>query len=191
MDYVRSFASQIVEDSRRLEVLCRVTEAGTSTNKPSVIPESTFDAISKALETEVQRKEWTARPRTYFILWQIRRIDAMEAFIGQGLNDTSLPYKGRSSLPAALNIGEANQFLQWQDRVVSDIIHLEQGKHVRINDGDTLFEVARKKLGVGSQGETVVDKVISKATGKVYARKRINRKRRWNHDKTHTESRPG
>ena len=28
-----------------------------------------------------------------------------------------------------------------------------------------------------------MDKVISKATGKVYARKRINRKRRWGHDK--------
>ena len=155
MDYVRSFATQIVEDSLKpgsFEVLCHGSEAGTSTIKPSVIPESTFDAISKALETEVQRKEWTSRPRTYFILWQIRRIDAMEAFIVQGLNDTSLPYKSRSSLPAALNIDEANQFLQWQDRVVSDTIHLEQGKHIRINDGDTLFEAARKKLGVGSQG---------------------------------------
>lgn len=155
MEYVRSFASQIVEDTLkpgRLEVLCHAPEAGTSTTKPSVIPESTFDAISKALETEVQKKEWTSRPRTYFILLQIRRIDAMEAFIAQGLNDTSLPYKSRSSLPAALNIGEANQFLQWQDRVVSDTIHLEQGKHVRINDGDTLFEAARKRLGVGSQG---------------------------------------
>ena len=155
MEYVRSFKGHIVEDQSKpgsVEVLCHCPEPEASTTKQSVIPESRFDDISKALEADVQKKEWTSRPRTYFILWQIRRVDAMDAFIAQGLNDTSLPYKSRRSLPATLDVGEANQFLQWQDRVVSDTLYLEQGKHVGIHDGDALFESGRKKLGVGSQG---------------------------------------
>lgn len=155
MDYVRSFKNHSVEDPKKpgcLEVLCRYPEIDGSTTKSSVIPESQFEEIAKALERDVQKKEWTSRPRTYFILWQIRRIDAMEAFIGQGLNDTSLPYKSRQSLPAALDVGETFQFLQWQDRVFSETLDLEQGRHVRIHNGDVLFENGRRKLGHGSQG---------------------------------------
>ena len=88
----------------------------------------------------------------WFIPDQIKRVDAMEAFIAQGLNDTSIPYKGRSSLPNTLNVDEAHDFLRWQNSVISDVLCLEQGKHVRIANGDTLFESTRRKLGVGSQG---------------------------------------
>ena len=66
--------------------------------------------------------------------------------------NTSLPYKGRMSLPETLNFFEAKDFLKWQKSVISDILHLEQGKHVRIPNGDVLFESNRPKLGVGSQG---------------------------------------
>lgn len=104
------------------------------------------------LEKQVQKREWTNRPRTYFILEKIKRVDAMEAFIAQGLNDTSLPYKGRSSLPNTLNADEAHDFLKLQSSVISDVLSLEQGKHVRIANGDVLFENTRRKLGVGSQG---------------------------------------
>ena len=116
------------------------------------IPEFVFNDISTRLEENVQKKEWTSRPRTWFILNQIKRLDVMEAFIKQGLNDTSLPYKGRSSLPETLNYYEADDFLKWQDAVISDVLYLEQGKHVRIQNGDELFESRRRKLGVGSQG---------------------------------------
>ncbi|KAL8793110.1 MAG: hypothetical protein Q9195_004316 [Heterodermia aff. obscurata] len=185
MAYLRSFKSHIVEGPIKpgsFEVLCRSPEADGSTIKAPLIPESRFEEIAKLLEADVQKKEWSSRPRTYFILWQIKRIDAMEAFIGQGLNDTSIPYKSRQSLPSALDVGEAFQFLQWQDKVVSDTLHLEQGKHVQISDGDVLFESQRRRLGVGSQGTTVVDKVVSKATGKVYARKRIHRRKMFGYD---------
>ena len=111
------------------------------------LPQTVFDDISSRLETQVQKREWTNRPRTWFILDKIKRVDAMEAFIAQGLNDTSLPYKGRSSLPNTLNADEAHDFLRWQNSVIS-----EQGKHVRIANGDVLFESTRRKLGVGSQG---------------------------------------
>jgi hypothetical protein len=76
----------------------------------------------------------------------------MESFIAKGLNDTSLPYSGRRSLPDTLDIFEAREFLQWQNLVVSDVLHLEQGKHVTICNGDALFESRRRRLGVGSQG---------------------------------------
>ena len=116
------------------------------------LPEIVFDEISSMLEKQVQKREWTNRPRTYFILEEIKRVDAMEAFIAQGLNDTSLPYKGRSSLPNTLNADEAHDFLKLQNSVVSDVLSLEQGKHIRIANGDVLFESTRPRLGVGSQG---------------------------------------
>ena len=126
-------------------------------NQATAVPvkpleDSHFTRISERLEADVQNKEWTNRPRHWFILSQINRLDVMDAFIQQGLNDTSLPYKGRSSLPQSLNFFEAKDFLKWQDSVISDVIHLEKGKHVRISNGDVLFESSRKTLGVGSQG---------------------------------------
>lgn len=132
-------------------------EATASPVKP--FPETFFTDISSRLDAEVQKREWTNRPRTWFILNQIKRLDAMEAFIIQGLNDTSLPYKGRSSLPNTLNVYEADDFLRWQKSVISDVLQLEQGKHVRIANGDVLFE-SRRKLGVGSQGSVNIPKTV-------------------------------
>lgn len=77
----------------------------------------------------------------------------MNAFIVQGLNDTSFPYSGRSALPDTLDFYEANEFLKWQESVLSDILHLEHGTtHCRLQDGDVLFERRPVRLGVGSQG---------------------------------------
>lgn len=173
-------AGEMPSKSVTFESADQQNEATAAPAKP--FKESFFSDISRRLEAEVQKKEWTNRPRTWFILNQIKRLDAMEAFIQQGLNDTSLPYKGRHSLPETLNFFEANDFLKWQDSVISDVLHLEQGTHVVIPNGDVLFESSRPKLGVGSQGSSVVDQVVSKATGKVYARKRINRVKLFGHD---------
>ena len=118
----------------------------------SIIPESVFQDISTKLEDQVQKQEWSKRPRTWFILNQIKRLDAMEAFITQGLNDTSFPFSGRSSLPHTLNFNEASEFLKCQASVQSDTLHVERGTHVRIANGDVLFESNRPQLGVGSQG---------------------------------------
>ena len=124
----------------------------TKATADSKISDSVFQGISTRLEIEVQKQEWTKRPRIWFILNQIKRLDAMEAFITQGLNDTSFPFKGRSSLPHTLNFNEASDFLKWQPSVLSDILDLEHGAHVRITNGDVLFESSRSQLGVGSQG---------------------------------------
>ena len=123
-----------------------------NTSNSNSIPDIVFETMAKEIENNTKKREWANRPRTYFILWQIKRIDAMEAFIAQGLNDTSIPYKGRTSLPDALNFHEAKDFLRWQDNVCSDVLHVEHGKHVRLQDGNVLFESNRSQLGVGSQG---------------------------------------
>ena len=155
MDFTRGFKFLHGEESRgvgTLETLCQFSENSAAGAKTSVIPESRVEEISRSLEYTVRKKEWTARPRTYFILWQLNKLEAMEAFIAQGLNDTSLPFKRRKSLPDILDLSKKDEFLKWQHVVFSDVLHLERGTHVRIAEGDKLFEVGRKKLGVGSQG---------------------------------------
>lgn len=117
-----------------------------------MIPNSRFDEIAIILATEVQISLGAQRPRTYFILWQIKRLDAVESFIAKGLNDTSLPHTGRRTLPHTLTPEEVRDFLLWQDVVVSDVLHLEHGQHVTNDNGDVLFESKRHQLGVGSQG---------------------------------------
>ena len=59
------------------------------TTAAPIVPftESFFTDISMRLEAEVKKREWTNRPRHWFILNQIKRLDAMEAFIKQGLNE--------------------------------------------------------------------------------------------------------
>jgi hypothetical protein len=135
--------------SGRLGSLCDCPDPSTIS---SIIPDSRFEDIARVLATEVQSPSWVSRPRTYFILWQIKRVDAMESFIAKGLNDTSLPYSSRRSLPETLTPYEAGDFLKWQGLVFCDVLHLEKGKHVSISNGDTLFEQTRTQLGVGSQG---------------------------------------
>lgn len=123
MDSAHGFSYRAGEAPSRsvdLESTYQQNEATAGPVKP--IPESIFNDISTRLEADVQKKEWTNRPRTWFILNQIKRLDVMEAFIKQGLNDTSIPYKGRNSLPETLNYYEANDFLKWQDSVISDVL---------------------------------------------------------------------
>ena len=120
--------------------------------KTKRLPDAMFDKIAKTLEETVQKTEWTRRPRTWFVLHQINRLDAMEAFIVQGLNDTSLPYKGRKDLPPCLTYHEAEDFIQWQGVVDSDVLHFEEGRHIITTNGDVFFNVQKPALGTGSQG---------------------------------------
>src|SRR5271156_2635204 len=125
MNVVRGLTNHFGDEvgrSGRLGNLCLVSE--NAITRP--LPDSRFDDISKAIEAEIQKQEWVNRPRTYFILRQIKRLDAMDTFIAQGLNDTSFPYSGRNALPDKLTYFEAIEFLRLQELVYSDILHLEQ-----------------------------------------------------------------
>lgn len=143
--------------SGQLASLC---DCGDPTKIIHSLPDPRFEAIGKVLESTVQLQAWSSRPRTYFILWQIKRLDTMDWFIAKGLNDTSLPYRARRDLPEMLTFYEASDFLKWQEVVVSDVLHLEQGKHVSVGNGDTLFEPKPVRLGVGSQGYVYIGFVI-------------------------------
>ncbi|KAL9611674.1 MAG: hypothetical protein Q9167_003703 [Letrouitia subvulpina] len=164
------------------------TEDEVSTKKMQRLPDSVFEDISRNLEATLQNKDWANRPRTWYILNQINRLDLMETFILQGLNDTSLPYNSRQSLPQKLDRFEYENFVKWQDAVLSDVLQLEKGSHVLIKNGNALFEGRRIRLGTGSQGSSLVEKVTSKMTGKVYARKIINKSQRFGHDEDAKET---
>lgn len=133
MDSALGFFTRAGEAPSRSVSFGSTDQQSEATNAPAKpLADSLFIDISSRLEADVKKPEWTNRPRTWFILNQIKRLDAMEAFIAQGLNDTSLPYHGRNSLPETLSFYEAKLFLEWQNSVISDVLHLEQGQHVRI-----------------------------------------------------------
>jgi len=139
--------SNYLSKTQELTSLCTVPQ-------PTIerFPDERFEDIRRHIQDEIRDEQWTRRPRTYFILWQLRRLDAMPAFILQGLDDTSLPYQGRKDLPNALNPEEANLFLRWQEVVYSEVLEVEKNKHITIKNGDKLFDSCCPKLGIGSQG---------------------------------------
>lgn len=110
-----------------------------------------FENLSAALTDEIKNPQWSSRPRTWYILHELNRLDTMNAFIYQGLNDTSLPHR-RDSLPEILNADDARAFLELQELITSDILQFEKGKHVTLKSGDILFEKRTQRLGCGSQG---------------------------------------
>ncbi|KAL9105533.1 MAG: hypothetical protein Q9227_009307 [Pyrenula ochraceoflavens] len=134
-----------------------------------------FDRIRDCLQTITGDKEWARRPRTYFLLCQVGNKSAMDSFIAKGRDDLFLPYKQRTDLPESLNFDEAKDFLNLQDYVCSKVLDLEKGVHLHLDKGDSLFEDRPRKLGSGNMGSTNVHAVRSRLTGKVYARKTINK----------------
>ena len=132
--------------------ILRQIDADIASRKSAFVPDHRFDEIASALLQTVQDGEWVSRPRTWFILNRIGRLDTMPAFIAMGLNDASFPYSGRKSLPTALAIDQVHEIERIQDLVNSDMVQLEKGKHVSARDGDQFFDGPRYKLGVGGHG---------------------------------------
>ncbi|KIX01098.1 uncharacterized protein Z518_10164 [Rhinocladiella mackenziei CBS 650.93] len=166
----------VTDDQQRHDMLAELCQHPGWRVDNSPLDDAVFQQISNQMRKMGFSPDWTRRPRTYFILFQINKLNLMDMFIGHGLNDTCIPYSNRSALPL-LTFFEAQEFIEWQSVCQSKILGLEHGDHCRLADGDVLFELGKSKLGKGSDMNTVVDKVTSKMTGKVYARKRIARKR--------------
>ena len=140
----------VTDDKSLADIVQEIRFAVSGRSAPQEL-DGHFDSLSIALMDEVKKQQWSSRPRTWYILHEMNRLDTMNAFIYQGLNDTSLPHR-RDSLPETLNADEARAFLQLQDLILSDILHLEHGKHVTLKNGDILFEKKTHRLGHGSQG---------------------------------------
>ncbi|KAL9125628.1 MAG: hypothetical protein Q9217_005195, partial [Psora testacea] len=165
------------------DILHRQIVEEVNSKKLTRIADASFNELSKALRNHLQNSDFAIRPRTWFILFQINRVDVMHAFIIQGLTDASLPYKERRSLPPTLNPEECREFFKLQELVMSEGLDLESGRRVRFNNGDEFFKKVRT-LGTGQQGASQVDEVVSIFSGKTYARKRIDRRKMFGHDKS-------
>ena len=140
-----------VADGQCLADIVQDIKIAVSRRSASQELDAHFDNLSIALMDEIKNQQWSSRPRTWYVLHEMNRLDTMTAFIYQGLNDTSLPHR-RDSLPETLNADDAQAFLELQELIPSDILHLEKGKHVTLKNGDVLFEKRTQKLGYGSQG---------------------------------------
>ena len=138
----------------RLTELLRQIDSEVSAKKMTRVPDQYFDHIGSALLESTRQQEWAMRPRTWYLLNKIRRLDTMPTFIALGLNDASLPYQpnSRKLLPESLTYGQFAEFIKIQRLVDSDVLGLENGRHVVVIDGDQLFEPRRVTLGAGSQG---------------------------------------
>ncbi|KAL5349345.1 hypothetical protein ACLOAV_005635 [Pseudogymnoascus australis] len=103
----------------------------------------------------------------------------MDAFISLGHTDISLPYENKTSLPRELQSPEMfSKFCQFQHYVLSTAYDLEKGGHCTVKDGNSFFKSNIEKIGKGGSG--TVEKVQSKLTGIVYARKRMRRIKKGN-----------
>lgn len=147
------------------------------------LPDSTYPQIARLLELG-GKHDWSLRPRTYTLLRLICRLDAMAAFMSEGLFDVSLPYNEKT-LPDGLKGPSArHKFLQMQPLVLSEQatdVESGEGRHRHFGiDGDNYF-VQVKPLGKGAFGE--VDHVRSRLSRNEFARKRMPRGRTFSKDR--------
>ncbi|KAI9773521.1 MAG: hypothetical protein M1839_002057 [Geoglossum umbratile] len=145
--------------------------------------DSQFPEITRLLEISGKR-EWSLRPRTYSVLRIIKRLDAMNSFVAEGLYDISLPYSEKT-LPSALKSPAArSKFLELQSLVLStQAIEVESvgGRHRHFSeDGDVHFRHI-KTLGEGGFG--TVDHVWGRLALNEFARKRMLRGKTFKRDK--------
>lgn len=104
---------------------------------------------------EIENIEASYRPRTYALLSMIGKRDLMPLFVAFGLNDHSLPYLDRRSLPPPLSRDPeaSRQFLELQSHVISPACHMEDSqdcRHWSIPSGDLYFR-SLQKLGRGGE----------------------------------------
>ncbi|OBT95560.1 hypothetical protein VE01_05901 [Pseudogymnoascus verrucosus] len=160
-----------------LNSLCTPEVADSGELQP--ILDQAFDVISDILYYDLKKEQWARRPRTYALLSMIHAVKEMDAFISLGHTDISLPYETKTSLPRDLQSPEMfSKFCQFQHYVLSTAYDLEKGGHCTVKDGNSFFKSNIEKIGKGGSG--TVEKVQSKLTGIIYARKRMRRIKKGN-----------
>jgi len=92
------------------------------------IEESVFDRLRTLFDLN-GKQQWAERPRTYFILFSIDRLDALDKFVEAGFLDIQLPCRARQ-LTLLLDDEESReQFLKMQHLVLSKCRDMEHGSH--------------------------------------------------------------
>ncbi|KAH7083833.1 hypothetical protein FB567DRAFT_530014 [Paraphoma chrysanthemicola] len=129
------------------------------------------------------RETWSRIPRIYSVLRKIGQINAIEAFVDNGITDLSFPFT-KSTLPEALCDHSARlKFLELQHLVYNtQALFLE--RHARHGHFQDPSEVPLKRLGdLGKGGFGFVDHVVSTISNREYARKVILRGKTFRKDK--------
>jgi hypothetical protein len=140
-----------------------------------------FEEISDLLEL-YGKPDWSLRPRTFAILRMIDCMDALEGFISDHFSDVSLPYS-EENLPNMVKGARARDlFLRVQVLVLTPSAEIEKNpmKHQRFARSADKYYIEKRELGAGGFGQ--VDLVVSRASLKSYARKRIPRGRSFKKD---------
>jgi hypothetical protein len=129
------------------------------------------------------KQHWSKIPRTYSTLRMVNQLELIDAFITQGLSDTSFPFT-LQTLPEELRSPSKRlEFLEAQKLVLTKSLDLEReaGKHHHFLDQADIPFSKLAELGKGGYG--YVDRVISTISHKEYARKLIPRGRTFKKDK--------
>ncbi|KAE8442863.1 hypothetical protein EG329_002605 [Mollisiaceae sp. DMI_Dod_QoI] len=170
----------------KLRELCRLPIHGQlKTGAKSLISDSDIEEIAQCLR-DLKEDEASERPRTYAVLHMMGRQDLLPVFVASGLRDNSFPYPDRRALPPRMSKYEPDAchwFLEFQAHIMSPALELErmgESPHIVVESGDLMFQYM-ERLGKG--GDAKVDKVRSKITGKIYARKRMYRHKDFNRNK--------
>jgi ankyrin repeat protein/serine/threonine protein kinase len=138
----------------------------------------------------VGKQAWSLRPRTYAVLRMINRVDAMGAFVIEGLFDISLPYSDKTLPVDALggSVAVRAKFLELQSLVLSapGAVDLEAGSgssssHAHFDRQDGVQFQSLRVLGQGGFGK--VDHVRSRLSMNEFARKQIPRGRTFKRDR--------
>ncbi|KAI9890579.1 MAG: hypothetical protein M1814_003777 [Vezdaea aestivalis] len=139
--------------------------------------ETTCMEIGELL-TAAGQPQWSRIPRTYIVCRLAGQLHFMDAFVNAGCTDFWFPYS-LDSLPDQMSNPDARaRFLELQTVVLSSAYTVEDTtsmQHAYFASCEDIPYHTLEELGQGGFGS--VDKVESSLSLKVYARKRISRRR--------------
>ena len=145
-----------------------------SGNQGKKLSDADFDHIAEIL-LQANREEWSYRPRTYVLLKMINAVNLMDDFVKDECLDIALPYV-RGNVPKSLSPEQRDHFLKKQESVMTETASIEGGlkaKHANFADSADNHLETLGPLAEGGYGK--VDKIRSKLSRKIYARKRLER----------------
>jgi ankyrin repeat protein len=134
-----------------------------------------------------QNLRWSVVPRTYIVLRRIGSLHLLDQLLDAGFNDLWFPVT-KDLLPQFLDSGTKARFVEVQQIVLTNANDFRCGerRHYSIFTGDSLPFTHREPLNSGTSGS--VDKVVDRASGQEYARKRILRKKFFERPKDETKA---
>ena len=120
---------------------------------------------------------WAKVPRTYIVLRLANEISILDPLISAGFTDFCFPLASPRDLPSFVKPASKHKIMAVQHAILTGAEELERGEmgcHISLEDGDTLPYEWRSRLGAGGYGQ--VDRVVSRISGKEYARKVMMRR---------------